>query len=283
MKRILIPTDFSQNSLSALDYVIENISNGAFEIILMWVDTTQTKDRLILDSENLSIEKAVKAQFEKILKDYAPKLGDGTLEYRIREGKVHVEVANQAKYDDVDLVVCCTHGASGFEEHYIGSNAYRIVMYCECPVITISPNYSSDSKPNIFVLPLDNSAEGVQKVPCTCKLAEITDAEIHILGLYTSKLSSHRRKVDNYVSKVEYYIADADIEFSTIFKETDNITKTILAYAESVNATLVSIMTEQESSAWNFLLGTHAERLLGASPIPVLTVTSKPITTSVIL
>jgi nucleotide-binding universal stress UspA family protein len=113
----------------------------------------------------------------------------------VREGKVHTEVANQAKYDDVDLIVCTTHGSSGFEETYIGSNAYRIVMHSKCPVVTIRPNYRFHASSKIIVLPIDSSLDTRQKVPYTCKLAEMMKSEIHVLGVYTSHQHSQREKI----------------------------------------------------------------------------------------
>ncbi len=280
MKKILVPIDFSQNSLRTLDYVLNYVDNMETEIILVWVNGVRSKDILVSETEEHSMEKEATSRFEKIIAEHASTLKNTKLSYRIREGKVHVEVANQAKYDDVDLVVCGTHGASGFEEHYIGSNAYRIVMYCECPVVTVRPNYRYNSASNIFVMPIDSSAGTRQKVPFTCELARRFGAEIHILGLYSSKLSSLKRKVDNYVAQVEKYIIEEGIQTKTVFLEADNITKTSISYAESVDADLISIMTEQESSSFSFLLGTYAEQMIGSSGIPVLSVSPKVLTSS---
>jgi nucleotide-binding universal stress UspA family protein len=281
MRKILIPTDFSHNSLKALDYVVTNVKDVAVEVILIWVNSIRGKDILMPETEGTSIEKAAVSRLEQIIRDYFPKLKDGSkMSYRIREGKVHHEVVNQAKYDDVDLIACGTHGASGFEEHYIGSNAYRIVMYSKSPVITVRPNYRFRSSSHIFVLPIDSSTDTRQKVPFTCKLARMAKAEIHILGVYSSKLSSIKRKVDNYVAQVEKFITEEDVKFTTVFRDADNITKTAIAYAESVDADLISITTEQESSAWSFLLGTYAEQMIGSSEIPVLSITPKVLATT---
>ena len=281
MKKLLIPIDFSQNSLRTLDYVLENVKHIAVELILVWVNNIHSKDISMSEFEKMSIEKAGVSKMEQIIKDYSSKLSAGSrLTYYIRKGKVHEEVANQAKYNDVDLVICSTHGISGFEEHYIGSNAHRMVMYCECPVITVRPNYDFHSPSRILVLPIDSSSDTCQKVPFACKLAKMTKTEIHILGLYSSRLSSVRRKVDNYVAQVEQFISAEHVPHQTVFKETENISKTVMAYAESVDADMIAIMTEQESSAWSFLLGTYAEQLIASSKIPVLSVTPKTLVTA---
>jgi nucleotide-binding universal stress UspA family protein len=276
MKKILVPTDFSPNSLKSLEYVIETTKNIAVEIVLVWVNSIRSKDILVSESEEMSTQKAAPIELEKIISTYAPKLSKGsTMRYCIRQGKVHVEIANQAYRDDVDFVVCGTHGASGFEENYVGSNAYRIVMYCRCPVITVRPNYRFGASSKIFVLPIDSSLNTRQKASFTCIMAKITGSEIHILGLYSSKNKSARAKVDSYVRQVEKFFVEGGCKFTTTFTEAGNITKTTLAYAESVNADMVTIMTEQESSALSFLLGTYAEQMISSATMPVAAVTPK--------
>ena len=37
------------------------------------------------------------------------------------------------------LIITGSHGISGFEEYWIGSNAFKIVTYATCPVVTVPP------------------------------------------------------------------------------------------------------------------------------------------------
>jgi hypothetical protein len=50
----------------------------------------------------------------------------------------------------------------------------------------------------------------------------------------------------------------------------DNLTDITIDYANSVNADLISIMTEQEKSVGNLLLGNYAHQMINKSYIPVL-------------
>jgi nucleotide-binding universal stress UspA family protein len=51
-----------------------------------------------------------------------------------------------------------------------------------------------------------------------------------------------------------------------------NVTTDTIEYAESVNADMIAIMTEQESTFSNLLMGTFAQQMITQSKIPVLTV-----------
>lgn len=276
MNKILVPTDFSQNSLKSLEYVLESTKNISVEITLLWVNSIRSKDILLSETEEMSTEKAAILRLEKIIEDYSPRLSnDSKMMYHVRQGKVHLEVAEEAKCSGADLVVCCTHGASGFEEAYIGSNAYRIVMHCKCPVITVRPNYRFQAASSVFVMPIDSSKSTRQKASFTCRMAKIMDAEIHIVGVYTSTEFSIKNAVNSYVAQVERYFHAEGTKYKTIFTEADNITKATLTYAETVDADLISVMTEQESSMFSFLLGTYAQQMLSSASMPVLSVHPK--------
>ena len=92
------------------------------------------------------------------------------------------------------LVMAGTHGASGFEEFWIGSNANRIVSALRKPVITIRGGVNINRNLEKIVLPLDSTPETRQKVPFTAYMAKIFNAEVHILRVYTSKVLAIIRK-----------------------------------------------------------------------------------------
>jgi hypothetical protein len=70
-----------------------------------------------------------------------------------------------AKMTDADLIIAGTHGVTGFEQYWIGSNAYRIVSYAPCPVITVRFDFDFDNDIRNVVLPIDATPDTRQKVP----------------------------------------------------------------------------------------------------------------------
>jgi nucleotide-binding universal stress UspA family protein len=213
-----------------------------------------------------------KLHIEKIQKEYQPKLVNSTLSFKLRKGRVYSEIANQAKYNDADLIIAGTHGASGFEKMWMGSNAFRIVTYAPCPVMTIRYGFNFNKKLEKILLPIDSSADTRQKVPFACRMAKYFDAEIHILGLYTTTLKAIRRKVDTYVEQVEKYMGENNVKYITSFQEADNTTTKTIEYSQQINADLIVIMTEQEKTAANFWLGPYAQQMVNNSPVPVLSI-----------
>jgi len=271
MKEIIVAIDFSKGSMYALDLAIDIANKTDANIMMVWVDNQSESDS-IAHSSGSEIRNEAKSHIEKIEEEYQKKLTNGKLSYKLRKGRVYSEIANQAKYNDADLIIAGTHGTSGFEKMWMGSNAFRIVTYAPCPVITIRYGFNFNKKLERIILPIDSSMDTRQKVPFTCKIAKYFDSEIHVLGLYTTSLKAIQRKVDTYVDQVEKYLKDNNVKFVINFVTADNTTNSTIEYAQKVNADLIAIMTEQEKTAANFWLGPYAQQMVNNSPIPVLSI-----------
>ena len=276
MKPLIIAgIDFSDGSMSALQYAIRVANAIDANIMMVWVDKMKNPSAVYANSFDPRLE--AKKRFEEIMDDYRPKLLSGKFLFKIRNGKVHKELVNQAKYHDAVMIVAGTHGVSGFDEFWIGSNAYKIVAYATCPVLTIRYGVPTDKAFTNIVLPVDSTRETRQKLPYTAFLANQFNAKINILSLYSTGVKTIRDLVDNYSEQAMDYLKERDINCELFTLEADNLTDGTIEFAKSVDADLISIMTEQETSATNLLLGPYAQQMVNHSPIPVLTIRSRSI------
>ena len=123
-----------------------------------------------------------------------------------------------------------------------------------------------------IVLPLDSTKITRQKLPLTALLAKYFNSEIHILGLFTTTSDDIRYRVRNYVAQAEEYLDENKIKYQSVFLETDNITEVTLNYASKIGANLIAIMTEQETSTANLILGPYASQMVNHSQVPVLSI-----------
>lgn len=169
------------------------------------------------------------------------------------------------------MIITGTHGVSGFEEFWIGSNARRIVTSAPCSVITIRYDFCPTKTINKIILPIDSSLDTRQKVPITCDIAEVFGAEIHIV--ITSNSVSDKKIAKSYAKQTIDYIESRGMK--PIVVETSKKPLEVIEYAKKVGADLISIMTEQEVSTISLLLGASAEQVVTHSPIPVLSVHPK--------
>ena len=121
-----------------------------------------------------------------------------------------------------------------------------------------------------IVLPVDHTPESCQKLAFTAKLAEYFNSEIYVLALYSNNLKTINRKVDENAHTVSQFLIQKEIKHTVESVFTDDVTKTTLNFVEIVNADLLSIMTEQEISKVNILIGPSAQQFINQSSIPVL-------------
>lgn len=274
MKQIIVAIDFSKCSLHALEYTIPLANRINANILLVWVDNTRSDESVYASPLDTS-RKEINENFDEIIEKYNSSLEKGEITYKIRKGKVHIELANQAKYSDAMLVVTGTHGVTGFEEFWIGSNAYRIVTYAPCPVITVRSNYEIKDTIDKIVLPIDSTLETRQKIPFATKWAKIFNSEIHVLSLYSTSIKAVKSRVDNYSKQVIKFLEEENVSYKLAGIDADNITKSTIDYASEVGAEMIAIMTEQETTTANLFLGAYAQQMVNHSPIPVLSIHAK--------
>lgn len=215
--------------------------------------------------------------FEKLIHEYSSKLQDGLeLSHIIKKGKIYREVVNQAEAFEDTVIICSTHGASGFEEFFIGSNAFKIVSATESPVITIRHGAVPHEIKKI-VMPIDITSDTRQKVPITAEIAKAFGAEVHVVAISSGQTDDIVAKLNAYTKQVCDYLKDYEVPFKTTSLNGDNLTDITIEYALDINADLISIMTEQSRAISNFVLGSYAQQMLSKSPIPVLSITPQEI------
>ncbi|HPG33896.1 MAG: universal stress protein [Lentimicrobiaceae bacterium] len=277
MKDIVVAIDFSKGSLHALDYAIEFANHIKSSVVMVWVDSHTNQDFAFSSEVNEFREEANK-NLDEILKANKGRLKYGKLSYKLRKGKVYQEMANQAKFSDASLIIAGTHGVTGYEEFWIGSNAYRIVSYAPCPVITVRHDFNITPQGiSSIVLPVDSTLDTLQKVPFTIEIAKIFGADVHLLALNTTSIKTMQRKVENYARQAQKFMEEAGVNYSTETILSDNITNAAIEYAQKVEADMIAIMTEQETTASNILLGPFAQQMVNFSPIPVLSIQPREI------
>jgi nucleotide-binding universal stress UspA family protein len=267
MQTIIVPLDFSKESLTGLDFALmmANKSRANIQLVHVIGKNGSTNDEMLKKEHQQVI-----MNFEDILHKYKGKSkSDIGLSYTIKEGKIFEEITKLAdEYEDA-LIVLSTHGQSGFEELFIGGNAYKVTSNSRKPVITVRGSKIS-SNINKIVLPLDITFQTREKVPYTAKLAKLFNSEIHLLTVRLSHIKSIEKQLHQYVDQVAAYIDNQNLHYTIEHLQGDNLTDITIDYARSVNADLISIMMEQEKSVSNLLLGSYAHQMINKAFIPVL-------------
>lgn len=263
MKKIVVPVDFSEDSLNALEIAISIANKSEMGIALINVIKSGRFD-FFKGVESVG----TKGDFEEILLKYESQVKHG-LEYSIKKGKVFREIVDYAKEQDAHMIIMGSHGLSGFEEIWVGSNSFRVVSESLCPVMTVRKSFTKRSLDKI-VLPIDTTWESRHKVPMTIELAKLYSSVVYVLGTALSDDDGEMAKLNNYVSQTCDFFAENNIQFESKMVKGSNSTEMSIQYGKEVGADLISIMTEQDDPFSSILLGSYAQQMVHHSPIPVL-------------
>src|SRR5690554_2475120 len=142
MKKILVPTDFSEYALNAAKLAANIAKKFDARIYFLHVVSMPVYETGVLPgqsrqdiAEGLFILKKVKKDFNELLNsDF---LKGVNVASAIQYDDVYESVVSQAEKHEIDLIVMGTHGTSGYiNDFFIGSNTDKIVRLSEIPVIT---------------------------------------------------------------------------------------------------------------------------------------------------
>jgi universal stress protein A len=145
LKRILLPTDFSEYSKTAINYACAFADQFGAELHLLHV--LQDLVALVPEPE-MAIPppgdylKELQESCERALTQLLDPAWEA--EHKVvratRQGPPFLEIVRYAKENDTDLIVIGTHGRSGLAHVLLGSVAERVVRKAPCPVLTVRPS-----------------------------------------------------------------------------------------------------------------------------------------------
>ncbi|GDX47680.1 universal stress protein UspA [Bacteroidota bacterium] len=277
IKRILVPTDFSEISLNALDYAATIAAKDDAEIILLHVYETpdqSSKIKLAIDLNEI-MEKGINDKINE-LKVSNRSLLSARVTIKVLNGKIHSEIQKLADDMKVDLIVMGTHGSSGISDiskMILGSNAYRVVNSCSCPVLTIR-NKNTNIRFKDIILPIDSSKESKMKLDMAISWAKAFDATIHLLAVtaFFEELYTEFKDLKKTISAIETRLQKAGINYTLKSHRHQRISESVLEYADKMKADLVFIVTGNESAIAETIIRSAARTIVTESKCPVMSI-----------
>lgn len=275
LNKILIPIDFSNTSKLALEYAANLCKAFDSELHLVHIYKTSTIDVL----PNLTTSSASLPNYEGLREMVIEELNavgekfskQNNIAYNIevKEGSVSKGIIASAKDCGADLIVMGTHGVSGFEEFFMGSNAYRVVTSSAVPLLTVQEHSDKMGFQNI-VLPIDSSQHTRDKVSEVVALAELMGSKVHIAQLMRE--DDDTAIMNLKVKQIEEHLDHKSIAHQTTVISNENIAEATLEFANKVVPDLIATMTDQENYT-GFFIGEYSQQIVNHSKIPVLSVT----------
>jgi universal stress protein A len=140
LKKILVPTDFSECSRKALQYAIPFAKQFNASILLLNIVPVN----YLIGSEFeaidfVSLEEKLEKDSKTHLAEFAqePIKKQITTESLVKIGRPAHEIIQIAKEREIDLIIMSTHGHTRLKHIFIGSVTENVMRHAACPVLIV--------------------------------------------------------------------------------------------------------------------------------------------------
>ena len=213
MRKIILPTDFSENAYNALRYACQLFKYEKSELILLhaYAEKVYTDENLLSNELIDELKTVTKKKAETELTKISSKVHDEfcnprhSIKLVAAFGDLVDEVNSLVNSENADLVVMGTRGFTNNSKLGIGSNTLLVLKYVQCPVLAIPANFKYQDPQNIlfptnFLIPYQK-----RELKVVGEIARDFNSKIHFLYLSKHKATSARQKDNLEFLKQQFY------------------------------------------------------------------------------
>ena len=159
MRKIVVPTDFSDNAFNALKYACEIFKYERSDIYIVHAYADEVyqlgniKERSELNKRREEVSQRTTEALAELaykIKEYAPNPKHSYISLGAF-GSLIDEVNDLVEKENVDIVVMGTRGAANDRGITFGSNTLNVMKYVQCPVLAIPEDYGYHPPRGTFV------------------------------------------------------------------------------------------------------------------------------------
>lgn len=277
--KILVPVDFSEQSIVALEQAVNlsRVFNSEIHVLNV-INEEFSLNKLFDDKDKALYQERVKQRMKEFIEVKNAEFGVELKPIHVT-GKIYNQIVNTANVIDAEFIVMGTAGSSTLKKRFIGSNALRVVRESNKPVITIKGKHHRKGCQNI-VLPLDLTKETKEKVTKAVEFAKRFGSIIRVVSVLMTNDEFIVNRLTRQLDQVKRYISDQGVECGAeIVRDTKGehtLAESIIDYATRTKGDLIMIMTQQEQDFTDFFIGSSAQEVINNSDIPVLSIIPTP-------
>jgi len=259
-KKILVPTDFTKVSETALEHallVAKTIEANIYVTHIVDNKKHIAEVRLKLDSIR-----------ERVLREH-----NFEIKTIARIGSIFEDIDKVAVELDASLIIMGTHGMRGMQ-FLTGSRALKIVTESSVPFIVVQERQTRVHGFHKLVVPLDLHKETKQKLSLVSDMAKYFGSKVHLISPGETD-EFLKNQLERNIIFVEEYLSDKGIPYEVEITDnkSDGFVKDLLKYSASIDADLICIMNFYDNSIMSFFSSNYEQQVItNEAQIPVLCV-----------
>lgn len=148
MINILLPTDFSQSSINAIEYAMQLFRNEECNFYIHHVQKTSNyvTDDLMTSPSHSTVHQSIlntpKQKLQGICLRLRKENPESNIHSIIDYDSFIASVKQVVTSKNIHLIIMGTNGATGAIEIFLGSNTQNVIKKVDCPVIAIPQGFS---------------------------------------------------------------------------------------------------------------------------------------------
>jgi len=274
MKTILIPTDFSEQSINAIDAGFQLAEISGAEMILLnvieigkgYFDASGEQIEPGEDEHDFIIQakKRIKIKLDELCTQH-----EGvSASTAVKIGNTYANITKMIEDHQVDLVIMGSKGASGIKELLIGSNTEKIVRYTKAPVLTIKDRVDLSAIENIVLAidPRDKFGDALSGIK---EFQSILNAKLHVLKINTLGLWRESKEINK---ELKAFAEDNNLTNYTLnIYDAQTPEDGILSFSAELDADIISLFSHSQLGLGRIINGSLAEDMVNHAKRPILT------------
>lgn len=241
--KIIVPTDFSITSYSALTFAKRLAKASGGEVILLHVvevpssSFTSTGEHVEDDMADVFVAKLVE-KVDAELEALKSANEDVTIRIVRKIGNPYEEIRDLSIWEKVDLIVMGEKGRGNSDDHFIGSLTDKFVRSSRIPVLTVNQLIEDHSIQNI-VYATDLAEEHPKLIAFLKRLQTLFNLKLHIVKINTKE--NYANDVDTMVDLRKLVDKYEIKNYSLKIYNHEDEEYGIIYYSDEVNADLIAM------------------------------------------
>jgi nucleotide-binding universal stress UspA family protein len=273
MKKLLVPTDFSDTSKNAAIFAAKmaaDIQNAKIILIHVSDKITGGSDGSPL-TEDDDDRRVILTQALEQLKEELLAVAQAPIEFVMEKGSSLVETLTRyVRHQAIDMVVMGITGATRLEQIFMGSNTLDMAKEGVCPVLIIPPDAKYRTIKNVVLASDFKEVETTIPVAPLKATLDLFKPALHIVNVDSEHYVELTDEYKAERKKLEAMFKDYKPEFSFIRQY--DFFDAISQFVDDRNIDLILIVPKDRSFVPSLFKTSHTKKLAYHSHVPIVAI-----------
>lgn len=274
MKKILVPTDFSENAKYAFLYAMNLAEqlDAAVTVCHVYHPSANSMNEIVIPSDNELFEIRKERLNVFVNKSYSKNMDEvivaDMIDQKLEVGFASDKLVEMSKTREYDMIVMGATGSTGLLEKVFGKVSLSVAQRAACPVLLIPAGVRFYDINDIMYASEYESADGDLLI----QLADFSnqlDANVHLVHVY-NKDEIGPEGLGHYLLEKAFQLKAPTLKFKMDSITSDSVAHGLGAYARNKNMDLMVIVKPQRKF-WQRLIHTSRTNEIIMNPeIPLM-------------